>query len=302
MSAGDDRLLVIAGPTASGKTALAIEVALSLGAEIVSADSQQVYRHFDLGTAKPTAAQLARVPHHLLSVVDPLEDFSAARYQALADAAIAGIRARGKRVVVVGGTGLYLRILLRGVVAAPGADPDLRAALTAFADEKGDAALWERLAAVDPETARALPQADRVRIIRALEIHARTGQPASAARKAHAFAEARHPHRLFVLSPPREALYAAIDARTRAMYEAGLVEEARALAARGYAEAAPMRSVGYPEALAVARGELPLERAIALTAQRTRNYAKRQLTWFRKEPSAEVLAPPWDAGLIAGRP
>jgi tRNA dimethylallyltransferase len=293
-------LWVIAGPTASGKSALALELAESLDAEIVSADSQQVYRHFDLGTAKPTPQEQRRVPHHLISVVDPDEDFSGVRYQQLADAAIADIQRRQKRVVVVGGTGLYLRILLQGVVAAPGADPALRAELTAFAEAEGAQALWEKLNAVDPQTAKLLPAADRFRIIRALEIHVRTGQPASQARAAHAFAEARHPHRLFVLEPPRPALYAAINARTRAMYDAGLVEEARSLAARGYDKSAPMRSVGYVEALAVSKGDLKLEDAIALTAQRTRNYAKRQITWFKKE-KAEFLAPPYSARLISSR-
>lgn len=293
-------LCVIAGPTASGKTALAIEVAQRLGAEIVSADSQQVYRHFDLGTAKPSADELARVPHHLIGVVEPTEDFSAARYQSLADAAIADIQRRGKKVVLVGGTGLYLRVLLKGVVPVPGADPALREALEAFADAQGAQALWEKLDAVDPQTAKRLPPADRFRIIRALEIHARSGQPASEARQQHAFAEARHPHRLFVLNPAREQLYEAINARTRAMYAAGLVDEAKALAARGYEHAAPMRSVGYVEALAAAQGKLTLDEAIALTAQRTRNYAKRQFTWFKKE-QGEVLAPPYDAALIAGR-
>lgn len=286
-------LIVIAGPTASGKTALAIEVAQRAGAEIVSADSQQVYRHFDLGTAKPSAGELAKVPHHLISVVDPDEAFSAARYQGLADAAIAGIRGRGRQVVVVGGTGLYLRVLLHGVVDAPPADRALRRELVAFAEAEGDQALWKRLEAVDPASAAALPVRDRVRVVRALEIHTLTGKRASEARKAHGFSAARYPHRYFVTDPPRAELYRAIDARTRAMYAAGLVEEARALAERGWAEAAPMRSVGYAEALAVAQGRLGEAEAILVTAQRTRNYAKRQLTWFKKEPAAIRLAPPY---------
>lgn len=292
-------LVVLAGPTASGKSALAIQVAQRLGAEIVGADSQQVYRGFDVGTAKPAAAELAAVPHHLVSVVEPDAPFSAARYQALADQAIAEIRARGKPVVVVGGTGLYLRVLLRGVVAAPGADAGLREELEAFADARGDAALHARLAAVDPATAAALPVADRVRVVRALEIHAATGRPASELRQAHAFAEARHPHVLWVLAPPRPALYAAIDARTKAMFAAGLVDEVRELVRRGYEHAPPMGSVGYAEALEVVRGTLSVEQAVARTAQRTRHYAKRQLTWFRKEPQARFLEPPWDVERIA---
>ncbi|MBM4380589.1 MAG: tRNA (adenosine(37)-N6)-dimethylallyltransferase MiaA, partial [Deltaproteobacteria bacterium] len=238
-------LVVIAGPTASGKTALAVRVALALGAEIISADSQQVYRRFDVGTAKPSAAELASVPHHLLSFVDPHDAYSAARFQADADRAVSDIRARGKRVVVVGGTGLYLRVLLRGVMEAPSANPAFRAALEARAARGGREALHRELAQVDPEAASVIQPTDLVRITRALEIHAATGRPASALRREHGFGEVRHAHRLFVLMPDREALYGAINARTRGLYAAGLVEETRRLAAEGFRDAAPMRSVGY---------------------------------------------------------
>jgi tRNA dimethylallyltransferase len=287
-------LTVIAGPTASGKTALAVELALRAGGEIVSADSQQVYRHFDIGTAKPSAGELAAVPHHLLSVVEPRETFSAAEYQRRADAVIADIASRGKRVFVVGGTGLYLRVLLHGVVEAPGADPELRASLEALAAAEGREAVHRRLAEVDPETAARLPANDLVRIIRALEIHARTGVTASEFRRAHAFAPDRYAFRLYVLEPPREALYRAINARTEAMFAGGLVEETRALLARGYADAAPMRSVGYVQARAVVEGRMTLQEALQDTAQETRRYAKRQLTWFRREPGAVFVQPPYD--------
>jgi tRNA dimethylallyltransferase len=286
-------LLVIAGPTASGKTALALEAAARLGAEIVGADSQQVYRHFDLGTAKPTAAQLAAAPHHLISVVEPTEAFSAARYAALADAAIAEIHARGKRVVVVGGTGLYLKVLLHGVMPGPSADPALRAALEALADREGNGALVERLRASDPTTAQALHPSDRVRLIRAIEISEGTGKPASQARAEHAFSGARYRFSQWVLQPPREALYAAINLRARQIFEAGLVDEVRRLVELGYRDAAPMQAVGYGEALAVLEGQLTVDEAIARVAQRTRNYAKRQLTWFRKDTQARVLTPPY---------
>lgn len=293
-------LVVIAGPTASGKTRLAIEVAQRVGAEIVNADSQQVYRHFDIGTAKPSAAELEKVPHHLVSCVEPTEDFSAARFQALADEAIAAIHARGRRAVVVGGTGLYLRVLLHGVVAAPGRDQGLRAQLEALGDAEGNAALHARLLAVDPVTAGRLPVGDRVRIIRALEIHALTGVPASAHRQAHAFEGDRYAYALWVLDPDREALYAAINARTRAMFDAGLVEETASLVARGWREAAPMKAVGYAQALDCLEGRLTREAAIAKTAQATRHYAKRQWTWFKKEPGARFVKPPYDVAAIAG--
>jgi tRNA dimethylallyltransferase len=283
-------LHVIAGPTASGKTRLAIELAERLGGEIVNADSQQVYRHFDIGTAKPGAAELSRVPHHLVSCVDPLEAFSAARYQALADTAIADITGRGRRVVVVGGTGLYLRVLLHGVVPAPGGDETIRAALEALDDET----LHARLEAVDHVTAARLPVKDRVRIIRALEIHTLTGEPASVHRERHSFRSARYPFRLWVLDPPREALYAAINARTKAMFDAGLVDEARQLVAQGFRDAAPMGAVGYAQALAVLDGTMTEAQAITDVAQKTRHYAKRQWTWFRKEQGARFVQPPYD--------
>lgn len=284
-----DELLVIAGPTASGKTRLAIELAERVGAEIVNADSQQVYRQFDIGTAKPSAAELARVPHHVISCVEPSESFSAARFQQLADEAIRAIRARGRRVVVVGGTGLYIRVLLHGVVSAPGSDEALRAELERFPDE----VLHARLQAVDAETAQRLPITDRVRVIRALEIHALTGVSASVHRAQHSFQADRYPFTLWVLDPPREQLYAAINARTQAMFAAGLIDETRALVERGFRDAAPMRAVGYAQALAVVDGSMTRAQAIADVAQKTRHYAKRQWTWFRKEQGARFVPPPY---------
>ena len=286
-------LTVIAGPTASGKTSLAIRVAQASGGEIVSADSQQVYRWFDIGTAKPSAEELAAVPHHLVSVVDPLEPFSAAKYQALADAAIAEIALRGRRVIVVGGTGLYLRILLHGVVAAPPGDPELRARLEAEADREGRAALHAKLAEIEPASAARIPPNARVRTVRALEIHALTGTPASVWRAEHGFSTNRYPFTLWVLAPEREALYRAIDLRTRAMFDAGLLDEVRSLVSRGYREAPPMASVGYREALMAAEGQISRDEAIRLAAQATRHYAKRQLTWFRKETEARFVSPPY---------
>jgi tRNA dimethylallyltransferase len=284
-------LIVIAGPTASGKTALALEVAQQLDAEIISADSQQVYRHFDIGTAKPSAEELAVLRHHLISVVDPLEDFSAARFGKLADAAITDIRARGKRVVVVGGTGLYLRVLLHGVMPGPSRDEALRAELEAYADEHGNDALHARLAKIDPVTAAKHPVQDRLRVIRALEIHTLTGKPASEHREEHAFAADRYEYDLFVLNPERERVYAAINARTAKMFASGLIEETRTLVAKGYRAAAPMRAVGYLQALEVVDGTLTVEKAINDTAQATRHYAKRQLTWFKKEKGARNVTP-----------
>jgi tRNA dimethylallyltransferase len=289
----DAPILVIAGPTASGKSALAIKVAQRISAEIVSADSQQLYRDFDIGTAKPSAAELAAVPHHLISAVDPKEQVSAGRYQELADEAIAGIRARGKAVVVAGGSGLYLRVLLHGVMPGPKAAPAIRARIKAEAEALGREEMHRRLAQVDPASAAKILPRDLHRIERALEIHELTGRPASAHREEHGFLADRYRYRLLVLDPPREALHDAIEARTRAMFDRGLIDEVRALVQRGYREAPAMKSVGYVQALAVVEGQMELEAAIADAARATRQYAKRQRTWFKKERGAELIQPPY---------
>jgi tRNA dimethylallyltransferase len=286
-------LTVIAGPTASGKSAVGLALAERTGGEIVSADSQQVYRHFDIGTAKPTPEELARVPHHLISIVEPGEPFSAGRYQELADAAIADIVRRGRRPIVLGGTGLYLRILLHGLIPGPLPDAALRVRLKEDVRARGLPALYADLQRVDPATAASLRPTDAMRILRALEIHAQTGRPASEQRQAHAFADCRYGYRLFVLNPPREALYQAIDARTRRMFTGGLVREVERLVALGHGAAAPMKSVGYAQALQVLQGASTVEDAIAAAARATRHYAKRQWTWFRKERDAEWIAPPY---------
>ena len=287
-------LTVIAGPTGSGKTELAIELAERLGAEIVSADSQAVYRHFDLGTAKPDPAQLARVPHHLVSLVEPTEPFSAARWVALADAAITDIVARGRRPLVVGGTGLYIRALLHGLTETP-PDPEVRRALEEDARRLGPEAMHRRLAAVDPEAASRLAVADVLRVVRALEIHATTGAPASELRARHAFRAARYPARIHFLDPPHEELELRLAARTRRMFERGLVRETAQLVDRGFRETAPMRSVGYRQALAVVDRALTEDQAEREALLETRRYAKRQRTWFRREPGTRFVPPPYAA-------
>jgi len=287
-------LIVLAGPTGAGKTELAIGLAERLGAEIVSADSQAVYRHFDLGTAKPTPEQRTRVPHHLVSIVEPAEAFSAARWATLADGAIADITARGRRVVVAGGTGLYLRVLLHGLTDTP-PDPAVRRALEQEAHRVGPEAMHRRLAEVDPDAAARLAAADVLRVVRALEIHATTGSPPSRLRAAHGFQQARYPARLFFLDPGREDLEARIAERTRRMFAQGLVAETERLAARGFRDTAPMRSVGYRQALAVVDGTMTAEQAEGETFLETRRYAKRQRTWFRREPGTRFVAPPYAA-------
>ena len=295
-------LWIIAGPTGCGKSQLAVELAEALGAEVVGADSQQVYRHFDIGTAKPSAALLSRVPHHLVSCLHPMEECTAARYAALADEAIADIHSRGKPAVVAGGTGLYLRALLYGLAALPPVDMSLRARLEAWAKEAGAKALHQRLCEVDSDAAARLPKGDCMRVMRALEIFEQTGRPASEHWREHRFQEARYSFRYFVLSPERAQLYEAINRRTERIFEEGLLAEVEALLKMGFRKAPAMKSVGYREALEVVDGKLSEAKARVLVAQHTRHYAKRQLTWFRKEKSAHWLSFPVSAEQLLQHP
>jgi tRNA dimethylallyltransferase len=294
------RIAVIAGPTASGKTALAIALARRVGGEIVNADSQQVYRGLDVGTAKPTPEERAAAVHHLVDVVEPGEGMDASRFAALADQAIADIAGRGRVPIVAGGTGLYLRALLHGVVAAPGRDPALRARLEEEAARLGRPALHARLAAVDPEAARNVRENDLVRIVRALEIAAAGHRP-SEIYAAHGFRPDRYDAAIFALAPPREELHARIEARVTEMFAGGILEEARALATR-FGEVVPSRlPIGYAEALACARGELSTAEATRRVQVAHRRYARRQLVWLRRERGVEWIRPPYDVEALARR-
>jgi tRNA dimethylallyltransferase len=293
-------ILVIAGPTASGKSALAVELARRLGGEIVGADSQQLYRTLDVGTAKPSAAERAAVAHHLLDVAEPGAGMDAARYVALADQAIAAVAARGALPVVVGGTGLYLRALLHGVVEAPGRDPALRARLEAEAAALGRPALHARLAAADPAAAARIRENDLVRVVRALEIAAGGRRP-SELHAAHAFRPDRYRALFLALSPPRAELRARIDARVEEMFRGGLLDEARALVARLGAPLPEKLPIGYAEAAAVVQGALPLAEAVRRVQAAHRQYARRQVVWLRREPGVAWIEPPYDADALARR-
>jgi tRNA dimethylallyltransferase len=278
-------LIVVVGPTAAGKSGLAVRLALEQGGEVVSADSQQVYRGFDLGTAKPTREEQRGVPHHLIDVADPTEAFSAARFVSLADEAVAAIRRRGRRVIVAGGTGLYVRALLRGLFDAPPPDAAIRAAHTrrwaADPDE-----LRAELAATDPEAAARIHPRDFVRISRALEVREQTGLTISELQRRHAFAQVRHPAVLLGLAPPRDELRRRIEARVEAMLEAGWLEEVRGLCAAGHGESRAMGSLGYRHLRDhLARPEaLPLAEAVRQIKRDTWRFARRQLNWFSSEP------------------
>jgi tRNA dimethylallyltransferase len=293
-------ILVIAGPTASGKSALAVALAERLGGEIVSADSQQIYRGLDVGTAKPGREERARVPHHLLDLAEPGEGMDAARFVALADAAIAEIAGRGRLPVVAGGTGLYLRALLHGVAQAPGRDPALRARLEEEATRLGRPALHARLAAVDPAAAARIRPNDLVRIVRALEM-ASGGRTQSEIFAAHRFGQQRHRARLLALDPPRAELHRRIDARVVEMFRGGLLDEARALLDR-FGDRLPARlPIGYPEAAACVRGDLSEAEALRRVQVAHRRYARRQVIWLRRERGVEWIAPPWDPAALARR-
>ncbi len=277
------RVLALVGPTGSGKTALGIALAQQFDAEIVNADSRQVYRHLDIGSAKPTAAEQALVRHHVVDVVEPDEPFDCSRFRALAVAAIRDITGRGKRALIVGGTGLYIKVLRGGVFAGPGRDPILRAELErAEAAEPGS--LHRRLCMVDPAAAGHLHAHDRLRLIRALEVYQLTGRPISAWQSEHRFAQREFKMRVLGLYVPRAELYARINARCAAMVEAGLADEVRGLYTAGFSPDLPaLHSPGYREIGEYVRGLCDLPTATARMAQATRRLAKRQLTWFRAD-------------------
>ncbi|MFM7719029.1 MAG: tRNA (adenosine(37)-N6)-dimethylallyltransferase MiaA [Actinomycetota bacterium] len=276
-------LLALVGPTACGKTEAGIEIARTLGAEIVSVDSMLLYRGMDIGTAKPTPKERARVAHHLVDVAEPAEAFSVARYQELARAAIADIRGRGRRVLLVGGSGLYFRAAV-GDLEFPTTDPAIRDALEAEALQVGEEALHARLAASDPVAAARIEPSNLRRTVRALEVSAATGRPFSS----YAAAWERFPDaavRAAGVEVSREALDARIAARVRAMVDGGVLEEVRALLANGdVGRITSGQAIGYAAFADVLRGERSIEDAIAATVKRTRALARRQMAWFRRDP------------------
>lgn len=283
-------LLVVVGPTASGKTELAVRLAERFDGEVVSADSVQIYRAFDVGSGKPTAEERTRAPHHLIDALDPLEHIDAQRYAAMADAAIAEVRRRGRTPIVCGGTFLWIKALVWGLSPAPAGDPAVRARHRAIAETEGRAALHARLAAVDPASAARLSPNDLVRVSRALETLELSGRPQSAWHAEHDFRERRHNARFVGVLRSREELDARITERVATWLATGWEDEVRALLARGYANARAMGSVGYRqlrvhvEAPGGALAE-PLETTIV---RATRVFARRQRTWLRDLGVAHV--------------
>ncbi len=283
------KILVVCGPTAVGKTRLGIELAREYGGEIVSADSMQIYRRMDIGTAKATKAERAAVPHHMLDVAEPEENWSVARYVAEASRCCDEILARGKLPVLVGGTGLYIDSLIAGRdFAENDGDDNLREQLNADYERLGGEAMWEKLKAVDPDRAGKLAPSDRRRIVRALEVWTLTGRTITAHDEETRRLPPRYEAGRIVLTyADRAALYARIDRRVDEMAEEGLFEEVEALLRSGVpADCTAMQAIGYKEAARALRGEISRAEALDLIKQASRRYAKRQLTWFRRAENA----------------
>ncbi|MGC8492228.1 MAG: tRNA (adenosine(37)-N6)-dimethylallyltransferase MiaA [Syntrophobacteraceae bacterium] len=280
--------VLLAGPTASGKTTLSLALAGALGgkvpAEIVNADSMQIYRHMDVGTAKPSAEERGLVPHHLLDVADPDEPFDAARYLTAARPVIDSLRLRGVLPLVVGGTGLYMRVLTRGICSGPPSDPAVKEELLLLEKTGGLTPLYRELLRVDPESAARIHPNDRQRILRALEVYRIGGVALSALQKPHGFSRELFPTIKIFITREREELYERIERRVEGMISAGLKSEVEGLLSMGYGpELKSMQSIGYRQMAAHIAGTLSLDEAVFAIKRETRRYAKRQITWFGGE-------------------
>lgn len=283
-------VVLVAGPTGVGKTAFAVELARRLGSEIVNADSMQVYRYMDIGTAKPTPEERSVVAHHLLDIVDPGEPFDAGDYVERARPVIRTLHEAGKVPLIVGGTGLYLKVLTRGICAGAPGDPDVRRRLIEEEQTLGLPVLHRRLLEVDPELGARLHPNDRQRILRALEVFRHSGKPLSHWQRQHRFEDTPYRTVKLFLNRDREELYRRIDARVDAMMAQGFLDEVRKLLAMGFGpDLKPMQSLGYRQLARHLRGEMSLNDAVGEIRRDTRRYAKRQLTWFRADPQFQWL-------------
>jgi tRNA dimethylallyltransferase len=292
-------LIIISGPTCVGKTDVAIALAEPLGAEIISADAMQVYRYMDIGTAKPTEQQRSRVRHHLIDVVDPDEPFSAARFKTMAEVVIGDLHQKERPMFVVGGTGLYIKALTRGLF--PGKDQDgvVQKKIRHEAETLGPGALYERLQKVDPVAATRIHPNDTYRIMRALEVYHVTGRPISHHHKTHGFRDVGYGTLKIGLTSDRNILYDRIDRRVDLMLASGLLEEVQWLLDQGYPSTLKsMRSIGYRHMADYLEGRTPWDETVRLFKRDTRRYAKRQLTWFRADP--EILwAEPGESDVVS---
>jgi tRNA dimethylallyltransferase len=285
-------LVIISGPTCVGKTDVAIALAEPLGAEIISADAMQVYRYMNIGTAKPTEEQLARVRHHLIDVISPDEPFNAVLFRTMADAVIRDLHEKGRPIFVVGGTGLYIKALTRGLFPAQEQDGAVRKRLKNEAETLGLDALYQRLQEVDPVAAARIHPNDTYRIVRALEVHQVTGKPISHHQRVHGFRDFRHRTLKIGLTANRNILYGGINRRVDLMLASGLLEEVKWLLDHGYPSTLKsMRSIGYRHMSDHLEARAPWDETVRLFKRDTRRYAKRQLTWFRADPEIQWLQP-----------
>ena len=285
-----DAVVAVVGATGSGKTELAIGLAEKLGGEIIGCDSVQIYRHFDIGSGKPSTGDLARATHHMVGVLDPHDAVDAARYGAMARAAIADVVARGRRPIVCGGTFLWVKSLLYGLAEAPPADEAIRARHRAMAESEGRPAVHARLREVDAESATRLHPNDLVRVSRALEVHELTGKAMSAWQAEHGFATAHHPSRMIAIAHEPDVLTARIEARVRAFLAAGWIDEVKSLRARGYGDARAIGSVGYREVSAFLDGKVEEDKLVTAIVRATRIFARRQRTWLNHADVAWLRA------------
>ncbi len=298
MAEGQIPLLVICGPTASGKTGWALQLAEHFPLEIISADSRQVYRQMDIGTAKATAEEQALVKHHLIDLIDPDQKFSVAAFVGLARPLIQDIHQRGKLACVVGGTGLYIRALVSGLAPLPNSVPEVRSRLHRQAEQQGKEALYRQLQQVDPVAAEHIHPHNLVRVVRALEVFQLSGKPISEFQAEHQFAE--RPYRTLQMAwdHPRELLYQRIEQRTEEMLANGLIEETRALSERYGFALKSLQTLGYREVLKYQKGEYDHEKMLRDIQLYTRHYSKRQLTWFRKQPEIIWVDSSWESGRV----
>ncbi|HEX2678647.1 MAG TPA: tRNA (adenosine(37)-N6)-dimethylallyltransferase MiaA [Polyangiales bacterium] len=288
MTSHAERVIVIAGPTGVGKTHVALELARRLGGELIGADSVQVYRGFDIGSAKPTRAELGDTVHHLIDIAEPEEDLDAARYAELASAAIQDVSARGRVPIVVGGTGLWLRALLRGLVEAPPVDRELRAELERTWDELGPLAMHARLAQVDARSAARIHANDKLRVVRALEVHAQTGKALGELRDEHALGAARYADLSVVLDLPRAPYTDRIRDRTRQMFARGFPEEVAGLLHKHGPNVRAMQAVGYRQMAEELTHGTAREVTLEQTVKATCVYARRQRTWWKSDPNVQL--------------
>ena len=284
-------IICIAGPTASGKTALAVELAKQLNGEVISCDSMQVYKRMDIGTAKPTFDEMQGIPHHMIDVAEPDEDFSVSRYCCLASPIVDDIVARGKTAIIAGGTGLYMDSLIRGNAFAPFPATSVRERLEAQADSEGMEFMLNWLRSIDPEAAARLHLSDRKRVIRALEVYLETGQTITEHnRKTQLIPPKYTPLWLGLDFADRAELYRRIDTRVDLMLEMGLISEIQGLLASGIpSKCTAMQAIGYKEFVAALHGEETIAQAAEEVKKSSRHYAKRQLTWFRRNPKLHWL-------------